>query len=125
MQITYRNSFQSHKQKPFLLLVGNGKLHLFSGRAIPGIVSVKERKYWNSGTTVFILETNNNVRAFTGAQLQNGCVFDSLCESIGKRLYTWTDYASELNVTIDEVIEFFKKNWPYTAQKVDYLSIPN
>jgi hypothetical protein len=119
MEIVYRNTLHSSKQKPFLLFVINGKLHLFSGRAIPGIVSVKERQSFESGATVYTLQLNDSVRVITAAKLNDGCVYNGLNEVLGSKSCTWKDYAVALDVSVHEVMTFIRATWPVTASKID------
>lgn len=119
MEVVYRNTLHSNKQKPFLLFVVNGKLHLFSGRAIPGIVSVKDRNSFESGATVYTLQLNDNTRVITAAKSNDGCVCNGLNEALGSKPCTWKDYAVALNVSVYEVMTFVRTTWPVTASKID------
>jgi hypothetical protein len=119
MEIVYRNTLHSSKQKPFLLFVINGKLHLFSGRAIPGIVSVKDRNSFESGATVYTLQVSNDIRVITSTKSNDDCICDGLSETLGFRLSTWTDYADALNVEVDEISTFINRHWPISAEKIN------
>jgi hypothetical protein len=116
MEVVYRNSSQSRKHKPFLIFSAKGKLHLFTGRAIGGVVSVKDRNCWDTGVIVYTLEVNPNARVISGNEfLDNRCIALGLEESFGKKLLTWNDCSKAFETSVEEVSSFIGAHWPTTA----------
>lgn len=120
-EITYSNSsLYLNKYKPFLFLVKGGELYLFSGIAISGVLSVKDRKNFQSKKTIYTLSINNGVVVVEGLQdVNTNCIIDSLKKTFQKEIVKWNDLATALNVSGYNIREFFCKHWPITAGKID------
>lgn len=92
---------------------------MFSGRAIPGVVSVKDRQYWDSGVATYTLQTHDSVRAFSGTQRDPDCICSGLVESLNKLFLTLKDYSTSFGVSEEEVMRFMKTHWPRSAEKIE------
>jgi hypothetical protein len=119
MEMVYRSKLPSKNNKPFLVFSVEGKLHLFTGRAIGGIVSVKERHSWNMEVAAYTLEVAKGVKVISGNELlKDKCVANALSELCGDNLPTWEDCAKVFEVTVDEVKTFISTHWPFTAENI-------
>lgn len=125
MKFEWSNQLGSRDRKPWLLLVREGRVHVFSGENIPGVVAVVGTDYCKNGKwsyTTYRLELATGVRAIDGRDgWETGRFVEGLCAAVGfsRPIDRWTDVAEALGVAVPEAMRFLRAWRPKAAARLD------
>jgi hypothetical protein len=107
------------------LVNAEGRVHVFKGENIPGLVAIVGTDYEKAGKwshTTYRLELAPRVRAIAGKDgWETGRFVEGLRDAVrfGRPIDRWIDVANALGVTIPEAMRFLREWRPKAAEALD------
>jgi hypothetical protein len=120
--IKWSDGLGPRSRRPFLFLVGGGKIWSFSGETIPGVVAILSSSYVSAGkwsSRTYDLSVAEGVTAIDGRMgFEDGTLLEGLAK-FRSPMRTWDDVANFLKVDIPTLREFLSDNFPKTLASLD------